>query len=245
MGETVRRRWVLAAAVILIVSTVLFVGMFPHVEAVRSDDGEMDTEWELLEASVTSVGDSSITVAMNGEEVELLTGGRWLLLGEYANKTSWIDAMNHVERGDALVAVLTIRGENATNRVLLGLKQGDLFLFRARFLERSVKKHLRTRVYMGVRGEIAEKYGNYFVIDRGGLRAYVFVGGSWRKAGDGEVSWSDVSEEFRIGDEVRIFCHNIAVMNDKFADSFGIKAFIWGYSGAIMDLTSGAAISKK
>ena len=116
LGETVRRRWVLVAAVILIVSTVLFVGMFPHVEAIRSDDGERDTVWELIEASVTSVGNSSITVAMNGEEVELLTGGRWLLLGEYANKTSWIDAMNHVERGDALVAVFTVRRENATNR---------------------------------------------------------------------------------------------------------------------------------
>jgi len=49
------------------------------------------------------------------------------------------------------------------------------------------------------------------------------------------VTWSDVADEFHVGDTIRLFCHNILVMKKEFSEIFGIDVFIWGYSGAIID----------
>jgi len=49
----------------------------------------------------------------------------------------------------------------------------------------------------------------------------------------------------RLEDIIRFFCHNVLIMKQEFAERFGINAIIWGYSGAIIDLTSGGHFVEK
>ena len=104
--------------------------------------------------------------------------------------------------------------------------------------------HRHTKTYMGPRGELVEKGKNYMILEKDGRRVIASTRGKWIKAGGGEVTWSDVADEFHVGDTVRLFCHNILAMRKEFSDVFGIDVFIWGYSGAIIDLTSGTALSR-
>ena len=202
-------------------------------------------EIEKYETTIASIANSTITVTKGGEAIELLAKGRWFLVtDELVRLVPWSEAASYIEEGYALVVAVTASRANKTVDVLLGLKQGDVALFRPILLRYWAKRHVHTKSYVSVRGQIAHKGSDYFTIEREGRRGLVVVRGEWLRAGGGEVTWEEVADEFRIGDTVRIFCHNVLIMSEDFAETFDIGAFIWGYSGAIIDLTSGVTISK-
>ncbi len=206
--------------------------------------GEAARSVEVFEAVIVSVDNSTVVVDRDGERLTLLADGSWIALtNESVSKGSWDEVSSDVRAGEALV-VAALVGREGADGVLAGLKQEGITLIRLALIKHCAKRHFHTRAYMGVRGVIAGKGSNYLLIERGGVRAIALVNGEWVKAGYGKVTWDEVSDEFEVGDIVRIFCHNILIMNDEFAKVFGVRAFIWGYSGAIVDLTSGVTLSR-
>ena len=207
-------------------------------EAVKSLD--------VLETKIVSVDNSSITViGEDDEEISLLAKGKWIIISdEIIPKTEWIDAMSYVKESEAVVVMATITRGNETHYICLGLKQGEVMMFKPILLKVYAAGHKHTKTYMGPRGELVDKGKNYMILENDGRRVIASTRGKWIKAGGGEVTWSDVADEFHVGDTVRLFCHNILAMRKEFSDVFGIDGFIWGYSGAIIDLTSGTALSR-
>ena len=207
-------------------------------EAVKSLD--------VLETKIVSVDNSSITViGEDDEEISLLAKGKWIIISdEIIPKTEWIDAMSYVKESEAVVVMATITRGNETHYICLGLKQGEVMMFKPILLKVYAAGHKHTKTYMGPRGELVDKGKNYMILEKDGRRVIASTRGKWIKAGGGEVTWSDVADEFHVGDTVRLFCHNILAMRKEFSDVFGIDGFIWGYSGAIIDLTSGTALSR-
>lgn len=207
-------------------------------EAVKSLD--------VLETKIVSVDNSSITViGEDDEEISLLAKGKWIIISdEIIPKTEWIDAMSYVKESEAVVVMATITRGNETHYICLGLKQGEVMMFKPILLKVYAAGHKHTKTYMGPRGELVDKGKNYMILENDGRRVIASTRGKWIKAGGGEVTWSDVADEFHVGDTVRLFCHNILAMRKEFSDIFGIDGFIWGYSGAIIDLTSGTALSR-
>jgi len=195
------------------------------------------------EAQVVSVGSGSITALVDGNLVELRAGGKWLVVAEGALcEANWSKVAELVGEGSAKLAF--IKEAEGSLSVLLGLKQGDVLVFRPALLELCAKRWLHTRTYLSVKARIVEKGSNYLVLERSSYRALAFINGSWVKAGVGEVQWSQVADEFKVGDEVRLFCHNVLLVDQGFEEAFGLAGFIWGYSGAIIDLSSGTALSR-
>ena len=207
-------------------------------EAVKSLD--------VLETKIVSVDNSSITViGEDDEEISLLAKGKWIIISdEIIPKTEWIDAMSYVKESEAVVVMATITRGNETHYICLGLKQGEVMMFKPILLKVYAAGHKHTKTYMGPRGELVDKGKNYMILENDGRRVIASTRGKWIKAGGGEVTWSDVADEFHVGDTVRLFCHSILAMRKEFSDVFGIDGFIWGYSGAIIDLTSGTALSR-
>ncbi|RLF14453.1 MAG: hypothetical protein DRJ97_06245 [Thermoprotei archaeon] len=198
---------------------------------------------EFMEVRVASVDDQAVTVVKGGEALRLLVKGGWVAVTEErVERGPWAEVKGLVEEGPATVAVASV-GEG-DEQLLLGLKQGDVALLSPALIRRCAERRVHTRLYMGVRGEVVHVGGNYLVVERDGRRALAITEGRWLKAGGGEVAWSEVADEFREGDVVRLFCHNVLIMEDEFAEAFGLNAFIWGYSGAIIDLTSGVALQR-
>ena len=201
---------------------------------------------DVLETKIVSVDNSSITViGEDDEEISLLAKGKWIIISdEIIPKTEWIDAMSYVKESEAVVVMATITRGNETHYICLGLKQGEVMMFKPILLKVYAAGHKHTKTYMGPRGELVDKGENYMILENDGRRVIASTRGKWIKAGGGEVTWSDVADEFHVGDTVRLFCHNILAMRKEFSDVFGIDGFIWGYSGAIIDLTSGTALSR-
>ncbi len=199
----------------------------------------------VYEVTIVGVTNTTVTVTSGNVTEELIAEGRWLLVtDDTVDLLPWFEAMNQIERGDATIVVAKTSLSNETKYVLLGLKQGDRKLVRLILIKHSAVKHLHTRTYMSIRGKIALKGEKLILLDRNGTKGIVVVGGKWVKAGSGETTWSEVADEFNVGDNLRIFCHNILVLNNKFTETFGIKFVVWGYSGAIINLDTGTTLSK-
>ena len=200
---------------------------------------------EIVDATIISVNNSTVTVNINGETLDLLAKGGWLIVtSKIVDKGCWGKAKDYVTTGDALIAYSTIVKDDETFNVLAGLKQDENLLFRFAYLKHEAKVYKHTCKYLSVKGQIVDKGDNYLIIEKNGLKGLVVTGGEWFKAGYGEVTWEDVADEFNVNDEIRIFCHNILIMNENFAKTFGIDGFVWGYSGAIINLSNGVALSK-
>ena len=230
--------------VALVVSVIAVILLISNVYALEIKvNAEKPT---FLHVTVDSLDNSTITVVNeSGESIKLFARGRWILISEEVRAMPWIEAMNYVEGGDALIVMTTLGKGNVTRDILLGIKQGDVILVRPSLLRHCAKGHRHSSTYLSFRGEVADTGENYMMLERNGNAVLAMANGEWVKAGGETVTWKDVSDEFRPGDEVRLFCHNIVVMNDDFAENFGIRGFIWGYSGAIIDLTSGTTLSRK
>lgn len=202
---------------------------------------------KIVEAVVVSTDNSNLIVMAGEETLELFAKGRWLVItNELIDRALWAGAKNYVVEGDALVAISSAKKEGETLNLVLGLAQGDTVLLRPILLKREAKRYVHTSNYVSVGGRIVDKGKNYLVIERSGFKGLVAIGSEskWVKAGGGEVTWSEASGEFEVGDDVRIFCHNVLIMKEEFAGNFGISAFVWGYSGAIINLTSGTTLSR-
>ena len=214
--------------------------------ASQTFNGEKPTV-KIVKATVVSINNSTVTATIEGETLDLFARGPWLIItGELVEKAWWKKAKDYVKEGEALIAMSTVTRENKTFNVLLGLKQDDIILVKPILLRCEAKRHLHTNRYLSVKGEIVDKGNNYLLIERNESKGLVIIGSKskWIKAGSGEVTWEEVANEFKAGDTIRIFCHHILVMKEEFAEAFGINTFIWGYSGAIINLTSGTTISK-
>ena len=195
---------------------------------------------------ITSINNSTITILReSGEEMKLLAKGIWMVISDKAEELPWIEAMSYVKEGEAQAIVIAKKMGNESKGVLLGLKQDEITLFRPMLAKACIKKHKHTPIYLSFRGEVEKIGENYMILRRGDQRILAITRGNWTKAGSGEVEWKDVSSEFNQGDQVRLFYHNLVAMNNLFAENLGIRGFIWGYSGAIIDLTTGTTLSRK
>ena len=235
-----------AAVIIAVMLATTSAYASPANLDIMARESETVRSLDILETKIVSVNNSSITIiSEGGEEISLLAMGKWIIISdEIIPKTKWIDAMNYVKEGEATVVMGTITRDNETHYICLGLKQEEVMMFRPVLLKVYAASHRHTKTYMGPRGELVEKGKNYMILERDGRRVIASTRGKWIKAGGGEVTWSDVADEFHVGDTIRLFCHNILVMKKEFSDIFGIDVFIWGYSGAIIDLTSGTTLSR-
>ena len=198
------------------------------------------------EVVVTSIDNSTITILReSGEQMKLLAKGRWIMVSDEVRGLPWIEAKDYVKEGTAQAIILARNVENETKGILLGLRQDEVTIFRPMLAKACAKRHKHTSIYLSFRGEVERIGENYMILRRGDQRVLALTRGNWTKAGDGEVEWKDVSSEFDQGDQVRLFYHNLVIMNNFFAENLGIRGFIWGYSGAIIDLTSGTTLSRK
>lgn len=202
---------------------------------------------KLFSGAITSVTNTSIYVESDEFTGELFARGKWLYIdSEFIGFGNWAKVKDYISEGQALIMMLSINKNDKIINVLLGLKQEDVILLRPRVLKHYAVKHAHTRNYFGVYGTILHRGENYMLIDNNGRKAIVVVGinSTWYKAGSGVTTWKEIRSEFKDGDRIRVFCHNILVLNSKFAEYFGFNAIIWGYSGSIIDLTSGTSITR-
>ncbi|MHC1629007.1 MAG: hypothetical protein ACXQTI_09285 [Candidatus Nezhaarchaeales archaeon] len=199
----------------------------------------------VLNATIIEIGNSTITVESNQFSGELIAIGRWIMLSKNeVGIRCWLEAKNSIEEGEAVIVMATVSRGNKTIDVLMGLKQDDVVLVRPILMKHAVIKVRHGTFEFSCK--LIDKMGPLLVIEKREIRALVLVNpeSKWYKAGYGDVLWKDVIDEFNIGDALWLCTHNIAVLRDDFSKIFGFKAVIWGFSGAIIDLTSGVAVAK-
>ena len=230
-----------AAISISIIAAILLISSVYAFEVKVNADKPI-----FLTASITSIDNSTITVTTeSGESMKLFAAGRWILISNEVKRLAWTEARSYLQSGDALIVMTTLSKGNVSKNVILGVKQNDVILLRPLLIRHYVKAHRHAATYLSFRGILADKGENYMILERDGAKILAVTNGEWIKAGGGEVTWKDVSNEFQPGDEIRLFYHSLIVMKGEFAENFGINGFIWGYSGAIIDLTSGTTLSRK
>ena len=231
-----------------VVSLIIVVVAMLAFQGAYAISGPADKAEKIIvdDAVIKSIDNSTVTAIISGSEIDLFAKGRWVVISDEIETLPWIEAMKYVESGDAVVAMATVTKGNQTGDVLLGVKQGDLILVRPILLKHCAKHHKHASSYLSFRGTLIETKENYMILERDGHRVIALANGKWIEAGgEEEVTWADVRDEFKPGDQIRLFYHDIAVFNEKFENLTGIKALIWSYSGAILDLTSGTTLSRK
>lgn len=156
----------------------------------------------------------------------------------------WTRVKEYVEEDSALIVMVSISKGNKTFNVLLGLRQGGVFIIRPILIKRSVHKWKHGTFEFTCK--LIGKRGYSLMVEKRGFRALVLINpeGKWYKAGYGEVSWKDVMNEFNVGDSLWLCTHNILILRKRFAEVFEISAIIWGFSGAIINLDTGVALAK-
>lgn len=201
----------------------------------------------IFNGTITSITSSNITIESDVFSGTLSTNGSWIYIDrEIIKRGEWGGVYGQLSEGDAFIAMLSIEKDGRSLGILLGLKQNDILVFRTRILNHYTSRWMHTRNYFGIYGKIVYKGENYIAINKDGRKILVIVGQEteWYKAGYGVVKWSEVRDEFNEGDTVRIFYHNILILDNRLAEYLGFKAILWGYSGSIIDLDSGTALMK-
>ena len=233
-------KWLGLTAILILLASALAV-----TPALAQPQSEQKPLTVICQAVITSVSDNSVTVEVGGESLELPVEGRWLTISDKLETTSWTSAKDLVSEGPATIAYATLtEGGAVAKQVLMGVKQGETALFRPVLLKLYAKKHGHTKHYFSIYGYVAGKGENYLKLERNGLTAIALVKGRWLTNGGNQATWTEVSSRFNEGDLVRLFFHNIMVFKDDFAEAFNLKALIWGYSGAIIDITSGTILTR-
>ena len=234
-------------AVIVIASLIISMsGAYALDNASNPMKGDLEKAIIAEEVTVISIDNSTITVVRGaGDEMRLFAKGTWIIVSDKVEALPWIEAKSYVKSGEAKAIILTRRTGNETGGILLGLKQDEITIFRPILAKACIKRHKHASIYLSIRGKVEKIGENYMILKIGDQKILALARGDWIKAGAGEASWKDVSNEFNQGDQVRLFYHNLITMNNLFAENLGIRGFIWGYSGAIIDLTSGATLSRK
>ena len=204
-----------------------------------------------LSVNVTEVGDSYVAVESDALSGKLVALGTWLYVhGAEAGRARWAEIKDRVSTGPAVAAVVEVERGDKRVLVLAGLRQGEigegLLIVRPWLLRRCAERLLSTRHYLGIYANVTVSTSHYMLVETraGAALAILQPGSKWYVAGRGEATWSEVAGEFRKGDLIRIFCHNVLILSDEFAEHMGFKALIWGYSGAIINLTTGTTVCK-
>lgn len=198
-----------------------------------------------LNATITKVDNRTITIRSDNSTFEAVAAGRWLLVSESeVGLQPWALAKEYIDEGDAsaLIANVSWRGEEVM--VLLCLKQGDVLVIRPLTLKHYTRVHRHGNFEFTCR--LVEKMGSSLIVEKRGLKALVLLDpdGLWYRAGYGDVEWRDVVDQLSVSDTLWLCTHNILVLKGELADMLGFNALIWGFSGAIMDLTNGLALAK-
>lgn len=243
VGDYMRGKYLVFASVaVVLVCLVLFTSSY-GVASISVSEGEQlrdKLEVKIFRGTIVSVTNTSVVVEGDEFSGELIARGMWIGVNEsFIGRGSWIKVMGKVETKDSLIAMVSVEKNERTFNILLGLEQDGLTILRPRLF-----KVFHTKNYFAIYGEIISKGTNYMVIKNHDRKVVVVINpdSTWYKAGQGVVTWSEVSGEFKPGDVIRVFYHNILVLRKNFRDSFGINAILWGYSGAIIDLTSGTSL---
>ena len=201
---------------------------------------------KVFNATIVNITDTYIYVESEAYTGKLIAKGKWIYIANAFGRGNWAEVKDLVNKGEALIIMASIHRKNKTYHILLGLKEDSVILIRPILMRHMTQKHLHTKTYMGVYATILDNKDNYMIVNRSGHKILVLINpeSRWYKAGYGVVTWSEVRSEFKSGDMIRIFCHNILIIKEGYAKYLGFKALIWGYSGAIIDLTSGTAITR-
>jgi len=200
---------------------------------------------KVFNGTITSVANNTIVVSSVEFSGELIAKGRWFLVAEEeVGVRYWVRVKEHLEKGEALIVMISINRDNETFNILLGLKQGGTFFIRPILVKYSTYKWRRGTFEFTCK--LIEKRGYSFIVEKRGFKALVIINpdGKWYKAGQGEVLWRDVVNEFNVGDTLWLCTHNVLIFKKEFAKNFGVNAIIWGFSGAIIDLNTGTALAK-
>ena len=200
---------------------------------------------KVFNGTVTSITNTSIAVRSGEFSGELIAVGKWLLVARSdVGVYHWAKTMEYVREGDSVIVMASLSKGNETINLLLGLRQGDTFLARLALVKYS--KHEWKHGTFEFSCKLVEKRGYSLIIEKKEFKALVAINpnGKWYRAGQGEVLWKDVINEFNPGDMLWLCTHNILVFKTGFAEIFGINAIIWGFSGAIIDLDAGIALAK-
>ena len=169
-----------------------------------------------FEGRITSVDGKSTTVESESFSGSLIALGEWLLFTESeVSVYDWSKAREYVREGEAFIIMTTITKANKTLNVLLGLKQDGVGLIRPIMLRYYALKHLHSKMYIGVRVKLVYKGDNFIILEKekeelGRIRGLALVNGKWIKAGYGEVTWSDVKDEFKIGGHYKVLLSQCA-----------------------------------
>ncbi len=198
---------------------------------------------KVFKATIAEVTNNTITIQVNNTSIRLLSLGKWIIVSDgIVDFCKWNKIKGYVKQSEALVVVLTVRRMNKTLSILLGLRQENLTLFRPQLLKFAIYKRRHGTFEFACK--LLAKGNSLILIEARKFKFITVVKGKWIKAGDGIVSWSDVVNEFNVGDRLWICCHNIVVFKPKFIRIFGVHGLIYGFSGALIDIDSGIALVK-
>ncbi|RLE56053.1 MAG: hypothetical protein DRJ40_06495 [Thermoprotei archaeon] len=202
---------------------------------------------KFIRANVTiiEITENYIVVTYGEQVLNLTTRGMWLAISSenIVSAIPWSKAMEYVREGQAVVEGVVVKGVNATRSILLALKQGSTVLLRLRYLRHLVKKVVHDEKETTYR--LLAKGDRFILVEKSirgrKVKFLAHVGGRWYRAGYGFVNWTDVVDEFNIGDRLWMCAEGYAILRPNIA---GIRVIIFGFSGAIVDLNTGVALVK-
>ncbi len=199
---------------------------------------------QLIEGYIVHVSDSGITIYTREFNRSVSAEGNWIYIGEGVGRANWTTIKDFIPRGRAKILVLNTFGEETSDAILLALKTEHLIMVRIGLMRRAVKVHRYSFDYQSLYGKIVKVGENYIILKRGEIKILVVIpeDSIWFRAGSGKDRWINYREVFSEGDILRIFFHDRVVFKDRFAKFTGLKVVIWGYSGAIIDLTNGETL---
>ena len=149
---------------------------------------------------------------------------------------NWSDAKNLFSIGD--MVKITVAGFKRGNRIIpiaLRISKDDFALVRQRLLLYARGKG-RNIAFKATLQYIGDKY---IVLTRNTSKIVAIVTGKWIKAGNGEVDWSQVKNEFKPGDTIWIYGKTIILR--KTVEN--IRAIILPQT--LIDIDNGVSLIKK
>jgi len=200
----------------------------------------------VFQVIITNVSDIGIEVTSSNYNGTLLAKGPWLYISDRIGKGFWDSVKDMVQEEEAKVLVVVFERNGTRIPVLAALKQDDLILVRPHLVRRSVAGERHTRTYQSLYARVVRVGENYMVIEREGHKILMRIpeNSTWFVAGGEVKTWAELKENFSEGDVIRVFYHNIVVFRSGFEEFTELKGFLWGYSGAIIDLSNGFTITR-
>ncbi len=244
------KRSAIVGLTIIIAISLLFSTLIIHSLSVSANVDPVATAGVALtrskirffKANITLIADSYIIA---NDSIKLITGGRWLVISNNLTAIQyWSKVKSYIDDGLALLIIASITRNGRAYNVLLGLRQNSKVLLRPALIKCCKLKYLHGAVEFTCK--LIGRRGFSLLVEKKGFKALILLNpnGKWRRAGNGDVYWRDVVNEFNIGDTLWICTHNILILKPVLAKFTGVNALIWGFSGAIIDLSNGLALAK-